>query len=826
MPLDKKTILFDKSVVVGLSYKDFQNLTEYFSPFITPPLIHELNGELGKIGDVDRFKDKLRLLATKCFTSYPKTINFYTNFLLADLMGESIRLDGRVPKDRGYLIKHKDGTTLYFIEEYEEVKLLRRWSEGKFSNSDIIIGQDIEKVKEIFRIIPESVKREDKDLNIYLKNITNINELGNFVDKILSDYEAKNPKKIIKDVYNMYFSHLNIKFSYLDEILQKWEDAGSAPLSQYAKYAFYCIRLLKIYIYGIVCNLIPTSQSQNTFFDLQYLYYLPFCNFFSSDDKFHKGISPILLRDDQKFVSKEDLRRESSFIKNQEKQKQFSQKIFSIKEATSKIRSKFQSKKNKKRSDKLLNSLLYRVNEGIRVDTGKSLKRGKLTKKYDRLTLKEKSLELIDKIDSMFELQKRKNNWGYVKKDLNPSHVKEFYDLYGDIWRPDSNIYKYYEPKKYSSFALMNCFGTNKIMINNIFSLNINFDGFYIFDFFKNPWIVNRKFNPIANSNLYLADILKDIFVIFILQHLIRFDCVRILPIPSDFIEELRKDMLFFGEKIKNSVKIPSEDEKFIKEKSKEMFLSHAARHLNIKEYFKNNKDYHLLKKGLLKGDNKNTDIDQMMTDYFKFLRANDPFILDQNFSKEELITEKGGTPEMTYMISRLKGIPIITDRKLVAESIMKSDCVEDSNIWSNFMNKINNYKFKIVHGYDSLIRSDPFFDILMKKSVFREFHIFLRDVFYYAVYCGYDKDNVNRLTQDLSTQLQMLDEQWAVFENALRNNNKKPEKYIKSITMHFTIRPEGFRIPKADEWIEKYMKDMNVQKSTTLIYIDSDIYI
>ncbi|MDE0119821.1 MAG: hypothetical protein OXM55_07425 [Bdellovibrionales bacterium] len=268
---------------------------------------------------------------------------------------------------------------------------------------------------------------------------------------------------------------------------------------------------------------------------------------------------------------------------------------------------------------------------------------------------------------------------------------------------------------------------------------------------------------------------------------------------------------------------IPREDEKFLKEKAHEVFLSQAARHPNIKSFLKHDEYYHIIKKNFSEKHKDSTNIDQIMIEYFKRLRKTDPFILDQDIGKKEFNSQKGGTPEITYIISRLKGLPIITNRKYVQEAIIKNNSIKNNNIWSDFMDKINRYKFKIIYGYNSIIRGNPSFDIWIKKNVFKEFHIFLKDVFHCSMYLSQDKNSVDRLTQELSIQLQMLDEQWKTFEEALIKNNKEPDKYIKSVKLHFTIKPEGFEVPEADEWIEKYMKDMNIQKSTTLIYIDSD---
>lgn len=805
MFLHNKSILLDKSVVIGLSYEDFKSLPYNLSPFITPPLIDELVGELGKKDDINNLKRKLKILSFKCIERHPQTISDYKDFLLENLMGNTIPMNGKqIPENRGTLVRHKDGTTAYIVADLEEINTLHRWSKGQFSDSDIQQGQNISKIKDMIKNIPEDLKQSARYSDSLSQKINSISDLAKFVDASIKIYEKQNTKEIIKQLYNGHFAHTILGKNFLEEIIKKWEDAGSLPLSQYAKYAFYCFRVLVIYSIGIQYNLIRTSKRQNTYFDLQYIYYLPFSHFFSSGDNFHKSVSPFFFREDQQFLNTEELKKDSDFIRKQQNKNKSGLTILPKKGLIKKMWSKL-CQKNKREESKTIKDLLSRFNEGIRIDTGKSLKSGKLTQKYDKMTLKEKQLELIDKIYYMLELNK--NDWKYVKKHLNKNHIREFYELYSDIWRPDSNIFKYYETKKHSSFVLMNCYGTHKRRLNSIYSLNMYFDGFYIFDFFQNPWCIKKDFNPIENPDQYVANSLKDFFKILALGPLIHIDQIIIIPTPSDFIPELQKEVMSFADKRRHSFNMASEDKEMMKKDCMENLLSFASRQHNIKKSLEN-----------LPGNTQKVNIDQKMIDYIKNLRKSDPFILDQDFNTEELHITKGGTAEATYILSRLKGIPVITNNKTIHNIFLKHSHTKN-NIWINFMNKINNYEFKIIPEYNSFFRKDPLFDIKLKMSVFKEFHVFLREVFYCAIYASTDKNHVDRLTKELTSQLNILDKQWKQVEEKLKQNKRDLQKYISSVKLNFIIDPEGFKIPEADRWIKKYMKQMDLQKSTVLIY-------
>ena len=51
----------------------------------------------------------------------------------------------------------------------------------------------------------------------------------------------------------------------------------------------------------------PKGKADNKV-DIAYVYYLPFCHVFVSNDKLHKRVVPLFLREDQSFIVGEDLK--------------------------------------------------------------------------------------------------------------------------------------------------------------------------------------------------------------------------------------------------------------------------------------------------------------------------------------------------------------------------------------------------------------------------------------------------------------------------------------------------------------------------------------
>ena len=60
-------------------------------------------------------------------------------------------------------------------------------------------------------------------------------------------------------------------------------------------------------MFGIGADLIGRGRPSHKI-DVAYLYYLPFCKIFTSNDKLHKALAPLFLTSDQSFVSGEELK--------------------------------------------------------------------------------------------------------------------------------------------------------------------------------------------------------------------------------------------------------------------------------------------------------------------------------------------------------------------------------------------------------------------------------------------------------------------------------------------------------------------------------------
>jgi hypothetical protein len=95
------------------------------------------------------------------------------------------------------------------------------------------------------------------------------------------------------------------------EILARWEKAGRPQIRQFAPYFHYVYSVDLFFNLAVAANQIsrvrPAGKADNKV-DIAYLYYLPFCQVFTSSDNLHERVVPLFLRNDQSFVKGPDLK--------------------------------------------------------------------------------------------------------------------------------------------------------------------------------------------------------------------------------------------------------------------------------------------------------------------------------------------------------------------------------------------------------------------------------------------------------------------------------------------------------------------------------------
>ena len=83
--------------------------------------------------------------------------------------------------------------------------------------------------------------------------------------------------------------------------LTRWRTSGQPKIRQFAPYFSYVCRSRSVLSLAIAADLVSRDRPSNKV-DLAYLYYLPFCMVFASNDHLHAKLALLFLRRDQDFV--------------------------------------------------------------------------------------------------------------------------------------------------------------------------------------------------------------------------------------------------------------------------------------------------------------------------------------------------------------------------------------------------------------------------------------------------------------------------------------------------------------------------------------------
>lgn len=301
-------VILDKSTFQSLSYREHIFLDKHFKENLTPILCMELLGDLSKYkSNTHSGKQKVVELSRKFSGSGPVTNLNYQTLCVNSLLGQKFPMDGRIIPDNYTAVRSSDGTNGGIIDLGPFNKSIMRWSAGNFQEFELMLSN-------------------------YWRKITKNLNLSDFIDQLKKNYviipKVKN-KKEITQVLNKLIDNTNLQDVWFKWILsqmyvdkkcfiaieQRWSRSRQIYLEYFAPYAWYCTKAMLTLIIATQSNLIGWKSTN--LLDIQYLYYLPFCMVFISNDKLHQYLVPLLLRNDQMFVSGKELKKDLKRIMNE-----------------------------------------------------------------------------------------------------------------------------------------------------------------------------------------------------------------------------------------------------------------------------------------------------------------------------------------------------------------------------------------------------------------------------------------------------------------------------------------------------------------------------
>ncbi len=312
------TIILDKSTFQSLSFEEIVCLHNYYFVVVTPVLLIEILGDLTKPkqNESETIK-KVKLLSLKiqhknsCLTANHRTL------IIESLLGNKIEMKRRPIILHSKSAISKDGNRGVICDETPEEKALHNWREGNFTEVEKNISlfwRASTTKKDKF----ENLKKQAKNNFHLLPKIKDLKTLYNIIEKVIGIPD--NQTEILK----VFISSLQLDHESIQKIFYRWEQNNSQTINEFAPYAYYCLKIQSSFLQGVIFDKFGTKSTNDV--DLTYLFYLPFCNIFSSEDKFHKKIINFCLEKDQSFISGTDLKKDLNNLISEENELQTKRK--------------------------------------------------------------------------------------------------------------------------------------------------------------------------------------------------------------------------------------------------------------------------------------------------------------------------------------------------------------------------------------------------------------------------------------------------------------------------------------------------------------------
>jgi hypothetical protein len=300
------TLIFDKSAIHSFGIKESGWLNHLYTLNIVPVLYMEIMADLKKIPrDLELSMEQVRRLAAKF-----SPINQYHNMHHRELWegellyGGGVEMGGRAIISGGVQLEADNGRRGVFFDSRPEDEALLRWSEGQFQELEHLLAL---RWRESTRNV---------DLEAFVRSFRKVRPKGPKIEDLESLAKAAaaaregtaGQYKLLCDV----ISTLEIDQSIARKAIARWKSVGKPKIKQYCPYSLFCYAVTLFTFVGIGENLITTRPTN--LIDLQYLYYIPFCDVFVSNDNLHKNTVPLFMNTNQIFMEGGRLKKDLELV--------------------------------------------------------------------------------------------------------------------------------------------------------------------------------------------------------------------------------------------------------------------------------------------------------------------------------------------------------------------------------------------------------------------------------------------------------------------------------------------------------------------------------
>lgn len=288
--------LFDKSFLEGLNPDEAVWFDHFYLANVCPMFYVETQSDLAKEGsDRGTPEELVRKLANK-FPDFSGSPNVHhTTICTANLLGEDVPLRGHVILPPGSQAT-VSGHPMAILPESPEAKAFLRWTQGQYAEEErqaaaqwraSSVGCPTADVIEMLKTMEAYEERPCATLA----------DVRTMTDEVMARLRPDQQLSLACGLLGVYPDQLA-------RILQRFAAAGQPPLTTFAPYVDFALRVEMFFHLAVERSRMSAGQRM----DLCYLFYLPFCQVFVSNDWVHRESAPLFLRADQEFVPAANLK--------------------------------------------------------------------------------------------------------------------------------------------------------------------------------------------------------------------------------------------------------------------------------------------------------------------------------------------------------------------------------------------------------------------------------------------------------------------------------------------------------------------------------------
>ena len=302
-------LILDKSTFQSLGYEEHIELKKHFMENLTPILAMEIVADLAKEVKGKSSEEKVQELAQKFGGSGPPLNISFQDACISSLIGNYIPMTGQIAVGHGSPTTGSDGSKGFFVDLHPINESILRWAKQSFEEEEYDVSAEWRNKTRTFSI--DDFQEEINSRHIILPAVKTIEEIPDAANKLLNQIS-------LQEVwFEWIMERLDPPPILKFQILQRWRNRQSPYFSEFAPYAYFCLKAILILHYVVRRKFIGWKSTN--LLDLNYLFYLPFCQVFTSNDKLHRKLAPMLLRSNQSFIVGNKLKSDLNRLINEKK---------------------------------------------------------------------------------------------------------------------------------------------------------------------------------------------------------------------------------------------------------------------------------------------------------------------------------------------------------------------------------------------------------------------------------------------------------------------------------------------------------------------------